>query len=183
MMGIANQDLVFKLKSIGVRVEGDEARSTATSSRRSSQGKKITASARGHPARRADAGGPAQRRAVVPARRTPTTLLRPPARPRQRHPEASRRGIRTIPASERSAAVIDTPPPASPAAPPPSAMTPAASGAPVAAAPDAPAPAAAPPSPTAGRRAWRRRPRESLPRCSGPSGYPSRGPEPPRRPG
>src|SRR3977135_3141085 len=103
MMGISNQDLVFKLKSIGVRVEGDDAAIDTDIIQAILQGKKLP-----HPREviLRDAPPPpepSRRRSVAPppaARRPATNPLRP-NRPRTLIQKVEPR-IQTLPASERS---------------------------------------------------------------------------------
>src|SRR5689334_5770524 len=91
MMGISNQDLVFKLKSIGVRVEGDDAAIDTDIIQAILQGKKLP-----HPREvilrdeqtpanaeqvRRRAGSTAPSAPPPAARRPPTNPLRP-QRPR-----------------------------------------------------------------------------------------------------
>jgi len=106
MMGIANQDLVFKLKSIGVRVEGDDAHIDTDIISAILQGKKLP-----HPREvilRDEPAAPespasARRRVPVapPVRRPPANPLRP-NRPRTLIQKVEPR-IQTLPASERPA--------------------------------------------------------------------------------
>ena len=106
MMGIANQDLVFKLKSIGVRVEGDDAHIDTDIISAILQGKKLP-----HPREvilRDEPAAPespatARRRvpAAPPVRRPPANPLRP-NRPRTLIQKVEPR-IQTLPASERPA--------------------------------------------------------------------------------
>src|ERR1700681_3074239 len=106
MMGISNQDLVFKLKSIGVRVEGDDAHIDTDIISAILEGKKLP-----HPRevilRDAPAApespAAARRRAPAPppARRPPPNPLRP-NRPRTLIQKVEPR-IQTMPASERPA--------------------------------------------------------------------------------
>src|SRR5215210_6185881 len=116
MMAISNQDLVFKLKSIGVRVEGDDAHIDTDIIAAILQGKKLP-----HPrevilrdeqpvpvdTRRRPAPAPA-----APARRPAPNPLRP-QRPRTLIQKVEPR-IQTMPISERPAM-----PPPQQAAPPP----------------------------------------------------------------
>src|SRR5215813_10829154 len=102
MMGISNQDLVFKLKSIGVRVEGDDAAIDTDIIQAILQGKKLPhpreVILRDEPA----AAEPARRRPAAPppaARRPATNPLRP-NRPRTLIQKVEPR-IQTLPASER----------------------------------------------------------------------------------
>ncbi|HEX3527341.1 MAG TPA: translation initiation factor IF-2 [Thermoanaerobaculia bacterium] len=102
MMGISNQDLVFKLKSIGVRVEGDDAAIDTDIIQAILQGKKLPhpreVILRDEPA----PAEPARRRAAAPpppARRPATNPLRP-NRPRTLIQKVEPR-IQTLPASER----------------------------------------------------------------------------------
>jgi translation initiation factor IF-2 len=101
MMGISNQDLVFKLKSIGVRVEGDDAAIDTDIIQAILQGKKLP-----HPREviLRDEPAPAEprRRAAAPpppARRPAANPLRP-NRPRTLIQKVEPR-IQTLPASER----------------------------------------------------------------------------------
>jgi translation initiation factor IF-2 len=106
MMGIANQDLVFKLKSIGVRVEGDDAHIDTDIISAILQGKKLP-----HPREvilRDEPAAPespatARRRvpAAPPVRRPAANPLRP-NRPRTLIQKVEPR-IQTLPASERPA--------------------------------------------------------------------------------
>src|SRR5918999_1437683 len=125
MMGISNQDLVFKLKSIGVRVEGDDAHIDTDIIQAILQGKKLP-----HPREvilRDEQTPPevARRRtATTPASvtRRPANPLRPQQRPRTLIQRVESR-IQTLPVSERpmpptpSPAVLAeavAPPPAEP---------------------------------------------------------------------
>ncbi|HEY0780940.1 MAG TPA: translation initiation factor IF-2 N-terminal domain-containing protein, partial [Thermoanaerobaculia bacterium] len=105
MMAISNQDLVFKLKSIGVRVEGDDAHIDTDIIQAILQGKKLphprevilrdeTAPADNAQARRRTAAPP------PPVRRPPANPLRP-ARPRTLIQKVEPR-IQTLPTSERA---------------------------------------------------------------------------------
>src|SRR4029077_11756386 len=104
MMGISNQDLVFKLKSIGVRVEGDDAAIDTDIIQAILQGKKLP-----HPREvilrdEQSPVEPARRRPAAPppqARRPATNPLRP-NRPRTLIQKVEPR-IQTLPASERPA--------------------------------------------------------------------------------
>ncbi len=104
MMSISNQDLVFKMKSIGVRVEGDDAHIDSETLQAIIQGKKLP-----HPRevilRDEPAAADAQRkRAPTPA--PASTPIRPqanplrPGRPRTLIQKVEPR-IQTLPASER----------------------------------------------------------------------------------
>jgi translation initiation factor IF-2 len=102
MMGISNQDLVFKLKSIGVRVEGDDAAIDTDIIQAILQGKKLPhpreVILRDEPA----PAEPSRRRAAAPpppARRPAANPLRP-NRPRTLIQKVEPR-IQTLPASER----------------------------------------------------------------------------------
>ncbi|HEY7216276.1 MAG TPA: translation initiation factor IF-2 N-terminal domain-containing protein, partial [Thermoanaerobaculia bacterium] len=114
MMGISNQDLVFKLKSIGVRVEGDDAYIDTDIIQAILQGKKLP-----HPREvilRDEQTPPEvvrRRTAATPASvvRRPANPLRP-NRPRTLIQKVEPR-IQTLPVSER---------PVMAAAPPPSVM-------------------------------------------------------------
>jgi translation initiation factor IF-2 len=149
MMGISNQDLVFKLKSIGVRVEGDDAHIDTDIISAILQGKKLP-----HPREvilrdaptATETAGTTRRRGVVPpqpVRRAPANPLRP-LRPRTLIQRVEPR-IQSLPVSERPAG-------APPLAPGAMGVHPAAGAAPAsteAAAPPpqewaAPPPAAAP---------------------------------------
>jgi translation initiation factor IF-2 len=98
MMGIPNQDLVFKLKSIGVRVEGDDAHIDTDIIQAILQGKKLP-----HPREVILRDEPAKDDAVArrrrPARRLPVNPLRP-ARPRTLIQKVEPR-IPTLPPSEK----------------------------------------------------------------------------------
>jgi translation initiation factor IF-2 len=107
MMGISNQDLVFKLKSIGVRVEGDDAAIDTDIIQAILQGKKLPhpreVILRDEPA----PVEPSRRRAAQPpppARRPAANPLRP-NRPRTLIQKVEPR-IQTLPASERSMGVM-----------------------------------------------------------------------------
>ena len=152
MMGISNQDLVFKLKSIGVRVEGDDAAIDTDIIQAILQGKKLP-----HPREviLRDEQTPAavdqtRRRAGGSAAPPPTAARRPltnqmrPQRPRTLIQKVEP-SIRELPVSERQAAAppsalappIDAPAPLhqaqaqpSPAAPEPPSQQEAVSGVP-----------------------------------------------------
>ncbi|HXU32661.1 MAG TPA: translation initiation factor IF-2, partial [Thermoanaerobaculia bacterium] len=104
MMSISNQDLVFKMKSIGVRVEGDDAHIDSETLQAIIQGKKLP-----HPRevilRDEPAATEAQRKRVPAPAPAPSTL-RPqanplrPGRPRTLIQKVEPR-IQTLPASER----------------------------------------------------------------------------------
>ncbi len=110
MMTISNQDLIFKLKSIGVRVEGDDAAIDTDIIQAILQGKKLP-----HPREvilrdeQSPSGvDPARRRAAaappppqIPSRRPPANPLRP-QRPRTLIQKVEPR-IQTLPMSERQA--------------------------------------------------------------------------------
>ncbi len=104
MMAISNQDLVFKLKSIGVRVEGDDAHIDTDIIQAILAGKKLP-----HPKEvilrdeAAPAGPPGRRTAApqMPRRPAPNPLR--PGRPRTLIQRVEPR-IQTMPASERPAA-------------------------------------------------------------------------------
>ncbi|MEA2691109.1 MAG: translation initiation factor [Acidobacteriota bacterium] len=102
MMQISNQDLVFKLKSIGVRVEGDDAHIDTDIIQAILQGKKLP-----HPREviLRDApeqpGSPAARRRPAVPQRPPANPLRP-GRPRTLIQKVEPR-IQNLPMSERSA--------------------------------------------------------------------------------
>jgi translation initiation factor IF-2 len=101
MMQISNQDLVFKLKSIGVRVEGDDAHIDTDIIQAILQGKKLP-----HPREviLRDApeqpGSPAARRRPAVPQRPPANPLRP-GRPRTLIQKVEPR-IQNLPMSERS---------------------------------------------------------------------------------
>jgi translation initiation factor IF-2 len=106
IMGIANQDLIFKLRSIGVRVEGDDAHIDTEVIQAFLQGKKLP-----QPREvilRDEATPEAAVRRGAPPRRLPMNPMRP-TRPRSVIQRVEPR-IRTIPATERA------PAPAPPAA-------------------------------------------------------------------
>jgi translation initiation factor IF-2 len=140
MMGITNQDLVFKLRSIGVRVEGDNAHIDTDMISAILQGKKLP-----HPREvilrdeaAAATAPPPQRRAPL-GRRMPPNPLRP-SRPRTLIQKVEPR-IQTIPVTERPAppaAVAEAQPkvaatPEAPAAEAPRAAKPAEAARPAAA--------------------------------------------------
>ena len=115
MMGISNQDLVFKLKSIGVRVEGDDAHIDTDIIAAILQGKKlphprevILRDEQRCPWTRAGRPAPAP---AAPARRPAPNPLRP-QRPRTLIQKVEPR-IQTMPMSERprAAAPHAAPPP------------------------------------------------------------------------
>jgi translation initiation factor IF-2 len=109
MMAISNQDLVFKLKSIGVRVEGDDAHIDTDIIQAILQGKKLP-----HPRevilrdeQAPQAVDPTRRRATT-APAAPTAARRPPANPlRPQRPrtliQKVEPRIQTLPMSERPA--------------------------------------------------------------------------------
>ncbi len=114
MMGIPHQDLMFKLKSIGVRVEGDDAQIDTDTLQAILQKKKLP-----HPrevilrdGETIGGGGPGSRPALPPTRRMPQNPLRP-GRPRTLIQRVEPR-IKTLPASERPA----PPPPVATPTPP-----------------------------------------------------------------
>jgi translation initiation factor IF-2 len=106
MMGVSNQDLVFKLKSIGVRVEGDDTHIDTEIISAILQGKKLPhpreVILRDEPAV-PESPAAARRRvpAMPPVRRPPPNPLRP-NRPRTLIQRVEPR-IQTLPASERPA--------------------------------------------------------------------------------
>src|SRR5436305_13471924 len=113
MMQISNQDLVFKLKSIGVRVEGDDAQLDTDIIQAILAGKKLP-----HPRevilrdaqeQTAPPAAAARRRPAAP-QRPPVNPLRP-GRPRTLIQKVEPR-IQNMPVTERPA-----PPPASPLSP------------------------------------------------------------------
>ncbi len=89
MMGIAEQDLVFKLRSLGVRIEGEDAGIDSDSLQAILQGKKLSSprevimddSAPPPVPLRRDAAAPEASATAQPARRIPVNPLRP-SRPR-----------------------------------------------------------------------------------------------------
>src|SRR4051794_16979536 len=123
MMGISNQDLVFKLKSIGARVEGDDAQIDTDIIQAILQGKKLP-----HPREvilrdeTPSAGAPVRGRAAA-APPPPMAARRPPAnplgsrRPRTLIQKVEPR-IQTLPMSERPAPVMAEPALAHPLAAP-----------------------------------------------------------------
>ena len=127
MMGISNQDLVFKLKSIGVRVEGDDASIDTDIVQAILQGKKLPhprevilrdePAAPAEVARRRTGGGPAP--APAPNRRPPANPLRP-QRPRTLIQKVEPR-IQNMPVTERPAHAAESAPdmPEMPVMPPP----------------------------------------------------------------
>ena len=101
MMGVPKQDLVFKLKSIGVRVEGEDAHIDTDAISAILQGKKLP-QPREVILRDEQTPEVAPKRTGTPppaARRLPTNPLRP-ARPRNVIQRVEPR-IKTLPASER----------------------------------------------------------------------------------
>ncbi len=101
MMGISNQDLVFKLKSIGVRVEGDDAAIDTDIIQAILQGKKLPhprevilrdEQAPGRRRGRRGAAAASASAAAAPARR-PLSEPAAPAAPAHAHPEG--RGARS----------------------------------------------------------------------------------------
>ncbi|MCB1032407.1 MAG: translation initiation factor IF-2 N-terminal domain-containing protein, partial [Acidobacteria bacterium] len=139
MMGIPHQDLMFKLKSIGVRVEGDDAQIDTDTLQAILQGKRLP-----HPREvilrddeSSTPGTPVRRPPVPPARRPPANPLRP-ARPRTVIQRVEPR-IKSLPVTERA-----QPAPAPVAEAPPPVETPVAKTAPETTA--APEPAAKPPA-------------------------------------
>jgi translation initiation factor IF-2 len=145
MMGLPNQDLVFKLKSIGVRVEGDDAHIDTDIIQAILQGKNLPhpreVIIRDEPAKE-DAN--AQRRRT--ARRMPVNPLRP-ARPRTLIQKVEPR-IPTLPASDRPRAVAPAEPATQPVADTPDRERAAAAATATATSPAAPA---APGTTAAGR--------------------------------
>ncbi len=170
MMGISQQDLVFKLRSIGVRVEGEEAGVETEMLQAILQGKRM-ASPREVIMDDSEQAPPAPRRAGIaapaapaqPARRSTANPLRP-ARPRTIIQKVEPR-IKTLPTLERPASeevppLVAAPPLAAPplAAPAPGPEPPSPAAAtpvveppvvPVATPPVAPAPAVAATPPAA----------------------------------
>ncbi len=98
MMNLPSQDLIFKLKSIGVRVEGDDAHIDTDTLQAILQGKKLP-----HPRevilRDEEAKATAPRARTPPRRRAPTSPLRP-TRPRTVIHRVDSK-IKSIPARER----------------------------------------------------------------------------------
>ena len=138
MMGVPNQDLMFKLKSIGVRVEGEDAHIDTDIIQAILQGKKLPhpreVILRDEPA--PDEPSPAAARRRRPGPRRPSVNPLRPTRPRTMIQRVESKDIRTMPTRERPKEER----PAASAAPKPaaSAATPQ---------PAAPAPSSAPPSP------------------------------------
>ncbi|HVR28518.1 MAG TPA: translation initiation factor IF-2 N-terminal domain-containing protein, partial [Thermoanaerobaculia bacterium] len=101
-MGLAQQDLVFKLRSIGVRLEGEDETIDTEIISAILSGKKLQHQPREVILRdeAATKTAPVVRR--TPARRAPTNPLRPPRRRTIIHRVEPR--IRTLPARERGAA-------------------------------------------------------------------------------
>jgi len=165
MMGIPQQDLVFKLRSIGVRVEGEEAGVEMEMLQAILQGKKLTSprevimdDAEQAPAPPRRAGTPAPTAPPATAARRPAVNPLRPGKPRTIIQKVEPR-IKTLPTLERPASeapeigaeeglpLAVTPVELAPApAPPPTvaAEPTVAAAAPTAAAPTAPAPAAEP---------------------------------------
>ena len=98
MMNLPSQDLIFKLKSIGVRVEGDDAHIDTDTLQAILQGKKLP-----HPRevilRDEEAKATAPRSRQSPRRRAPTSPLRP-TRPRTVIHRVDSK-IKSIPAREK----------------------------------------------------------------------------------
>jgi translation initiation factor IF-2 len=122
MMGISNQDLVFKLKSIGARVEGDDAQIDTDIIQAILQGKKLP-----HPREvilrdETPGGGAPDRRRTAAAPPPPSTARRPPAnplgsrRPRTLIQKVEPR-IQTLPVTERPVPVAVEPAAVAEAAP------------------------------------------------------------------
>jgi len=172
IMGIANQDLVFKLKSIGVRVEGEDAHIDTDVVQAILQGKKL-------PQPREvilrDETAPEPARRPGPSRRLPPTPLRP-TRPRSVIQRVEPR-IKTLPTSERPAAPAAVAATAAPVAERPAAT---ASGPPPFASPSSEAPTAAPPAPArpavTAPPASARRPLPAPPRPASPTRPPTPAP-------
>jgi len=101
-MGIAQQDLVFKLRSIGVRLEGEDETIDSEIISAILTGKKLQHQPREVILRDAEATAKAPVVRRTPTRRTPTNPLRPPRRRTIIQKVESR--IRTIPARERGVA-------------------------------------------------------------------------------
>ncbi|HEX2254747.1 MAG TPA: translation initiation factor IF-2 N-terminal domain-containing protein, partial [Thermoanaerobaculia bacterium] len=106
-MGVPNQDLMFKLKSIGVRIEGEDAHIDTDIIQAILQGKKLPhpreVILRDEPAKEEATTTPAaarRRRPAPPQRRPAPNPLRP-ARPRTMIQRVESRDIRTIPTRER----------------------------------------------------------------------------------
>ncbi len=204
MMGVSQQDLVFKLRSIGVRVEGEEAAVEAEVLQAILAGKKLASPREVIMDDSAPEGAPAApRRAtpapLAPARRTAVNPLRP-ARPRtiiqkvepriktlpssqpDRFPVAPEPSVAPLPTvpprpTESQEALPPTPAPAAAQAPLPSkAPAPAAEAAPATPSPTPPVPTpAAPPQPPP-------RPTRGAVLIHRPT-EPYRPPQPPPRPG
>ncbi|HEX3126531.1 MAG TPA: translation initiation factor IF-2 [Thermoanaerobaculia bacterium] len=133
MMGISNQDLVFKLKSIGVRVEGDDASIDTDIVQAILQGKKLPhpreVILRDEPAAPAEAvrgrrtgAGPAP---APPAARRPQANPLRPQRPRTLIQKVEPR-IQNMPVTERPAMPVEDMPgmPETPVLPPPAPSAP-----------------------------------------------------------
>jgi translation initiation factor IF-2 len=118
MMGISNQDLVFKLKSIGVRVEGDDAHIDTDIVQAILAGKKLPhpreVILRDEPAPPAEVARRRSGTPAPPAARRPATNPLRPQRPRTLIQKVEP-GIRTMPVTERPTPL---PPPAAPPVPP-----------------------------------------------------------------
>jgi translation initiation factor IF-2 len=108
-MGIPNQDLVFKLKSIGVRVEGDDAHIDTDIIQAILSGKKLP-----HPREviLRDQQTQEDPRRRLPLRRPPVNPLRP-ARPRTMIQKAESR-IRTLPVTQKPRPEPERPKPEAP---------------------------------------------------------------------
>jgi translation initiation factor IF-2 len=99
-MGIPEQDLIFKLKSIGIRVEGEDSQVDSEVLQALLQGKRMP-----HPKEvilRDQPGAPGGRRVPLPPRRPPNPLR--PGRPRTMIHRVEPK-IRTLPSSEPRATI------------------------------------------------------------------------------
>jgi translation initiation factor IF-2 len=171
MMGVPNQDLMFKLKSIGVRVEGEDAHIDTDIIQAILQGKKLPhpreVILRDEPVKGETASPAAQRRRRPAPRRPQPSPLRP-HRPRTiiRQVESE---VPTLPTTERSR---EAPPAERPAEAPAAAAPPAAetkpAAAPPAAVPPAEKPAAERPAAAAGPAAVRPAAKEDRKKAASP---------------
>jgi translation initiation factor IF-2 len=155
MMGISQQDLVFKLRSIGVRVEGDEAGVDSEILQAILQGKKMNSPREvimddappAAAARRPGAPAPAAPAAPAGTARNPLRPVRPRTIIQKVEPR-----IKTLPTLERPASepgLESLPPSPAAVAPRPVAVEAPLAPPPIAAAPAAPSPAAPTAAPAA----------------------------------
>jgi translation initiation factor IF-2 len=138
-MGLPDQDLLFKLKSIGLRLESVEAEIDASVLQSALEGRSIT-----QPREVILRDAESKAAAPAPKRRPPRPSRPGPMRPPRRRPLIQRvePRIKTIPVTERPAAPAATPPAAT--TPLPTQPTPAVSPPPAAKKPETAAPPAPP---------------------------------------